>query len=104
MFHVIFLISLIGSLFNLTSKIWICYHFLSIKFEGGECCPKKIVGGKTYNLVRNNDKDINPSLGCKNACSYALENDPNPGQKYCFAPGEKEVKCLSSGGIIWFRR
>ena len=52
--------------------------------------PKKIVGVKTYNLVRNNDKDITTSLGCKNGCSYALENDSNLGKKYCFAPEKKK--------------
>ena len=59
-----------------------------------------MVGGQTYHLVGNNDKDVTTSLGCKNACSYALENDSNPGQKYCFAPGKKVVKCLSSGGNL----
>ena len=66
----------------------------------GECCGKKIVGGQTYHLVRNNDNDVSSSLGCKNSCSYAIENDTDLGKKYCFAPGKLEAKCLSSGGNL----
>jgi len=83
MLRVIFFISLFGALFNLIS---------------GECCQKKLVGGQTYHLVGDNDNDATSSLGCKNACSYTLENDTYQGQKYCFAPGKQEAKCLSSGG------
>lgn len=81
MFRVIFFISLFGALFNSTSK---------------KCCKKKNVGGQTYHLVENNDNDATSSLGCKNACSYVLENDTDLAKKYCFAPGEQEAKCLSS--------
>ena len=48
----------------------------------------------------DNDNDASSSLGCKNACSYTLENDTERGKKYCFASGKQETKCLSSGGII----
>ena len=49
-------------------------------------------------LLEKNDDDATTLLGCKNACSYTLQNDTNLGQKYCFASGKQKVKCLTSGG------
>ncbi len=48
----------------------------------------------------SNDNVAASTFGCKNACSYELENDTDPGQKYCFAPGIQEAKCVSSGGNL----
>ena len=74
----------------------IVQSFFKETIQGGNCCRKKVVGGQTYNLVENNDKDA-ISLGCKNACSYTLEKDTNLGGKYCFKQGNQEAKCLSLG-------
>ena len=61
--------------------------------KGSECCPKKIVGGKTYIHIGEADKSEAMQFKCFNPCVYIMEGDEN--EKFCFKPGQLESKCVS---------
>ena len=72
----------------------ILFAFLSANDDGEniECCPKKIVGGKTYNHIGKADKSEAMQFKCSNPCVYTLEGNNN--EKFCFKPGQLESKCI----------
>ena len=72
----------------------ILFAFLSANDDGEdvECCPKKIVGGKTYTHIGKADKSEAMQFECSNPCVYNLEGDDN--EEFCFGPGQLESKCI----------
>ena len=60
--------------------------------KGSECCPKKVVGGKTYIHIGKADKSEAMQFKCSNPCVYTMEGDDN--EKFCFKPGQMESKCV----------
>ena len=58
-----------------------------------ECCPKKIVGGKTYILAGKLDKMKAMQYKCASPCLYTMDGDDKG--KFCFKPGNQESKCSS---------
>ena len=71
------------------------------KDESNECCPKKIVGGKTYIYTGKADKLETMQHKCSNPCLYTMEGGDN--MKFCFKPGQLESKCsatlMTPGGV-----
>ena len=72
----------------------ILFAFLSANDDGEdiECCPKKIVGGKTYIHIGKADKSEAMQFKCSSPCVYTLEGDNS--EKFCFKPGQLESKCV----------
>ena len=63
-----------------------------------ECCPKKIVGGKTYMLAGKLDKVKAMQYKCASPCLYTMAGDDE--KKFCFKPGKQESKCaMNSTGM-----
>ena len=62
------------------------------------CCPKKIVGGKTYMLAGKLDKMEAMQYKCSSPCLYTMAGDDE--KKFCFKPGKQESKCaMNSTGM-----
>ena len=61
----------------------------------GGCCIEKVVGGITYIIAEENTGKTQ-GYGCSEDCVY-IRMDETEGQMYCFAPGNLEVACSSSG-------
>ena len=89
--------------------------------EGRPCCPKKIVGGKTFLYFLNFffyfiflgktymytgklDKMEAMQYKCSNPCLYTMEGDDED-KKFCFKPGKQESKCaVGSTGMPNYSR
>ena len=64
--------------------------------EAGECCRRKVVGGRTYRLFERSDEAFDSPNFCTTDCVYMSEGS---GVKYCFKPGGLESECFDEGGI-----
>ena len=68
------------------------------------CCPLKVVGGKTYIFSRENKKETEKS-GCKDSCVYTSREDESAiPSEICFKSGEHNAMCVEEavhlGGCI----
>ena len=81
------------------------FAFLSAKEDDDKmpCCPKKIVGGKTYMLAGKLDKMEAMKYKCSSPCLYTMAGYDD--KKFCFKPGTQESKCaMNSTGMPNFSR
>ena len=81
------------------------FAFLSAKEDDDKmpCCPKKIVGGKTYMLAGKLDKMEAMKYKCSSPCLYTMAGSDD--KKFCFKPGSQESKCaMNSTGMPNFSR
>jgi len=58
--------------------------------NGQGCCPKKLVGADEYMYSNSNPGEVE-GFGCFDSCVY-LKNG-QPGDRYCFGPGDLDVVC-----------
>ena len=60
---------------------------------GPPCCPYKRVGGVGYTLLGSGPVPA----ACSSPCTYS--RDGQPGDTYCFAPGNLQVECSPTNSI-----
>merc|ERR1719189_1523003 len=75
----------------------VLFAYLYAQRPDGDCCPKKVVGGKTYTFIGTGPDEVVRRYNCSSNCFYSLLEEPST--KFCFKPGMFESKCAADGNM-----
>merc|ERR1719189_586013 len=75
----------------------VLFAYLYAQRPDGDCCPKKVVGGKTYTFIGTGPDEVVRRYNCSSNCFYSLLEDAST--KFCFKPGMFESKCAADGNM-----